>query len=185
VDTVIDVGQYVPAANFDAAGFHPSLYATDQGNLAAAVFTSPFAKFPIVAGLSASGAVSPEFDTTAFKHCVAVWKQASGQQIKTQPQEDIDGKTSGNVAMQNACTTLQIFVEGAKRAGKNLNNETLTKGIESLGKLAFANGTVGSFGPGKLDAQDEFWLAKFDSTWKQGQGKKEFIPIGQPVVLAG
>jgi hypothetical protein len=183
VDTVIDVGQFIPGADFDAAGYHPSLYSLDTGNVAAAAFTNPLGKFPIVAALGASKSPDPEMQNATFKHCADVYKQASGQTIQSQLQEDVAGKSSGNVAMQIACTTLQIFVAGAKAAGPNLTNATLEKGIESLGKIDLANGTVGSFGPGKLDAQDTFQLEKFDPTWKQGQGKPQFIPIGESVVL--
>jgi ABC-type branched-subunit amino acid transport system substrate-binding protein len=185
IDTVVDVGQFIPGADFDAAGYHPSLFSLETGNVAAAAFTNPFGKFPLVAALGGSSTPDPEMQTTAFKHCADVYKKASGQAIQSQLQEDVAGKSSGNVAMQIACTNLQIFVEGAKAAGTNLTNDTLKSGIESLGKIDLANGTVGSFGPGKLDAQDSFQLAKFDATWKQGQGKPQFIPIGQPVTLGG
>jgi hypothetical protein len=178
-------GQFIPGADFDAVGYHPSLYSLDTGNIAAAAFTNPFAKFPLVAALGASAEPDPELNTEAFKHCVDVYRQASGQTVQSQLQEDVAGKSSGNVAMQIACTTLQIFVAGAKAAGANLNNQTLEKGIESIGKIELANGTVGSFGPNKLDGQDSFQLQKFDATWKQGEGKPQFIAIGQPVTLGG
>jgi ABC-type branched-subunit amino acid transport system substrate-binding protein len=185
VDTVIDAGQFIPGADFDGAGFHPSLYTLDSGNIAAAAFTNPLGKFPIVAGIAASGVAAPEFQTAAFKNCAAEWKKATGKDIQNQLQEDVAGKSSGDVAMQIACTTLQIFVAGAKAAGPNLNNETLQKGIESLGKIELANAPVASFAPNKLDGQDSFQLVKFDPTWKQGQGKSQFIPVGEPIGLNG
>jgi hypothetical protein len=185
VDTVVDVGQFIPGADFDAAGYHPSLYTLDAGNIAAAAFTNPLGKFPLVAGLGATAKPDVEMTTAAFRHCADAWKQATGKDIKTQLQEDVDGKSSGNVAMQIACTSLQIFVAGAKAAGKNLNNVTLAKGIESLGKIELANNPIASFGPNKLDGQDQFQLEKFDPTWKQGQGKPQFIGIGQPIVFTG
>src|SRR5262249_25643768 len=147
-------------------------------------FTNPLAKFPIVAGLGSSRDPDPEFTAAAFRHCVDVWKQATGKVIQTSLQEDVAGKSSGNVAMQIACTALQIFVAGAKAAGPNLDNSTLQRGIESLGRIELANGTAASFAPGKLDGQDSFQLVKFDASWKAGQGKSQFVPVGPPVVLA-
>jgi hypothetical protein len=185
VDTVVDVGQFIPAADFDAVGYHPAIYSLDAGNIAAAAFTNPLGKFPLIAGLNTTADPDPEMKTAAFQHCAEVWKQATGKVIQTQVQEEAAGGSTGNVAMQIACTTLQIFVAGAKAAGANLNNQTLEQGIESLGKMEFANGTIGSFAPNKLDAQDSFQLVKFDPTWKQGEAKPQFIPIGQPVVLTG
>ncbi|HWS48403.1 MAG TPA: ABC transporter substrate-binding protein [Acidimicrobiia bacterium] len=181
VDTVIDVGQFIPGADFDNAGYHPSLYTLEAGNIAAAAFTNPLAKFPIVAGLGASGDPTAEFKNPAFVHCAAVWKEATGKVIENQLQEDLAGKSSGDVAMQIACSNLQVFVLGATAAGANLDNATFEKGIESLGRVP----SIGSFGPNKLDAQDTFQLLKFDPTWKQGQGKPQLLPIGQPVVFTG
>jgi ABC-type branched-subunit amino acid transport system substrate-binding protein len=185
VDTVIDVGQYIPGASFDSVGYHPSLYTLETGNIAAGAFTNPFGKFPVVAGLGGSGDPDAAIQSPAFQKCADAWKQASGKEIQGLLEEDLAGKSSGNVAMQIACTTLQIFVEGAKAAGPNLTNETLQQGIESIGSIQFANGTQGSFGPDKLDGQDSFQLQKFDPNWKEGEGKPQFISVGEPVTLGG
>jgi hypothetical protein len=185
VDTVIDVTQFIPGANFDAADFHPALYTLDTGNIAAAAFTNPFEKFPIVAGLSSGVEPGGEFDTAAFKHCVDVYEKATNKKVKDQLQEDLDGKSSGDVAMQIACTTLQIFEAGAKAAGKTLNNDTFRKGIESLGSMELANGTKAVFGPGSLAGQVSFQLAKFDPNWKEGSGKPQFIQTGKTIQVKG
>src|SRR5690349_24882459 len=116
-------------------------------------------------------------DSAAFQHCADVWKQSSGKAIQSQLQEDVAGKSSGNTAMQIACTTLQIFVEGAKAAGPNLTNETFAQGVASLGKIELANTATASFGTDKPDGQDSFALGKFDPTWKEGEGKNQFIAI--------
>ena len=185
VDVVIDAGQYIPGAAWDAAGYHPSIYTLETGNIAAGAFTNPFGTFPIVAGLSASAESGSEFKSKSFQHCVEVWEKASGKKIQTVLEEDKAGKSSGNTALQIACSALQIFVEGAKAAGTNLTNETLTAGIESLGKIELPNTLVASFGPDKLDGQDLFQLQKFDPTWKEGEGKSQFINVGEPVTLGG
>ena len=68
--------------------------------------------------------------------------------------------------------TALIFVEGAKRAGKNLNNETLVGGLEQIRGLD-TGGLSGpiSFGPNRRQGSDS---AKFN---KADLGKKHFIPI--------
>jgi ABC-type branched-subunit amino acid transport system substrate-binding protein len=184
IDTVVDVGKFIPGADFDAAGFHPRLFSVNSGNIAAAAFTNPLGKFPVVAGLGALADPDAVFRTAAFRHCVDVWKRATGKTIETSRQEDIDGKSSGNVAMQIACTTLQLFVAAAKAAGPNLNNQTFATGAASLGTIELANTPTASFGLHKPDGQDSFQLVRFDPTWKQGQGKQQFIPVGQPITLS-
>jgi hypothetical protein len=185
VDVVINAGQFIPGASFDAAGFHPSMYVLEAGNIAAAAFTNPLGAFPIVAGLGATGELDAEFETKAFQHCVDVYEAATGNEIKTQGQEDIDGESSGNVAMQIACTTLQIFVQGATAAGSNLTNDSLKEGIESLGATELANTPVASFGPDKFDGQDQFQLLQFDPDWVEGSGEPQFNAVGEPVTLGG
>jgi hypothetical protein len=181
VDTVIDVGQFTPGADFDAAGFHPRIFSPSVGNLQAAVYTNPLGKFPIVAGTAAPLLPNWSFDDPAFAHCVQVWKQASGKDIVSPNQEDLDGKSSGYVAMQEACSSLTLFVDAAKAAGKDLNNGTFEKGVASLGEIDI-DGPV-SFGPNKFDGQEQFQLFKIDPTWKQGSGKDQLIATGSPITL--
>jgi ABC-type branched-subunit amino acid transport system substrate-binding protein len=183
IDTIINVGQFIPGADFDTAGYHPRMFSLVAGNVAAAAFTNPLGKFPVVGGLAGAG--NPYTDSAEFKRCRDVWKAKTGKDIKTEVQEDLDGKSSGYVAMSIACTTLQIFVAAAKAAGPDLTNESWQKGLESLGKIQLASVLDSSFGPNKHDAQDSFQLEKIDPTWKAGQGKQQFIDIGQPVTLGG
>jgi hypothetical protein len=182
IDTVIDVGLFIPGGDFDGAGYHPRLYSTAVGNIAAAVFTNPLGKFPIVAGLGVPGA-DGNYDDPAFAHCRDVWKQATGKEIETPTQEDLAGKSSGFTAMQIACTSLKIFTAAAEAAGKNLNNESFAKGLASLGTIDLPSAPDGSFGPHKSDAQNRFQLQKLDPTWKQGSGKQQFLDVGSPVTL--
>jgi hypothetical protein len=184
VDTVVNVGAFQPLADFDSAGFHPRVFTTRQGDIAAAAFTNPLDKFPVVSGVSIPVAETHSyFDDEAFAHCRDVWKRATGKEIKTINEENKDEKSSGDVAMQIACTTLQIFVAGAKAAGPNLTNETFRQGVESIGEIALANTPTASFGPGKPDGQDSFQLTKWDTTWKTGSDKDQFLPIGSPITL--
>lgn len=180
IDTVIDVGLFIPGADFDAAGYHPRLYSSDVGNIAAAVYTNPLGKFPVVGGLAAPGATLSD---PAMQHCVQVWQQATGKDIVSPQQEDLQGKSSGFVAMQFACTSLKIFTEAASAAGKNLNNDTFKKGLQSIGNIDLPTAPHASFAPGKYDGQDQFQLQKLDPTWKQGTGRNQFIDVGSPVTL--
>jgi ABC-type branched-subunit amino acid transport system substrate-binding protein len=183
VDTVINVGLFTPAADFDAAGFHPRMYSLDAGNIAAAAFTNPLGKFPFVGAIGATENSQVVYDTPEYERCRNVYEKATGKQIKTLTQEDLDGESSGFTAMSIACTTLQIFVAAAKAAGPNLTNETFQTGLESIGAIELANTPAASFGPGKPDGQDSFQLVQFDADWKAGEGKEQFIAVGEPVTL--
>jgi hypothetical protein len=183
VDTLINVGLFIPGADFDAADFHPRMYSLDAGNIAAAAFTNPLGKFPFVGGLGATASTKQVYDDAEFKRCRDVYEKATGKEIKTQQQEDLDGKSSGFTAMAIACTTLQIFTAAAKAAGPNLTNDSFREGLESIGKIDLANTPVASFGPDKPDGQDSFQLLQFDATWKEGQGKEQFIAVGKPVTM--
>ncbi len=180
IDTVIDVGLFIPAADFDGAGYHPTLYTLDEGNVAAAAFTNPLGKFPLVAAV-ASGA--DPFKVPELQRCAQVWKAKTGKTIKTQEQEDLDGKSSGYVAMIKACSALQIFVAAAKAAGPDLTNASFARGLASIGAIDLADVGPSSFGADKPDGQDTFQLVKFDPTWKQGQGRNQFIDLGAPITL--
>jgi ABC-type branched-subunit amino acid transport system substrate-binding protein len=183
VDTVLNVGLFIPGADFDAAGFHPRMYSLDIGNIAAAAFTNPLGKFPIVAGLGATGDPDAAYNTAEFNRCRDVYKKATGKEIKTTTQEDLEGESSGYTAMAVACTTMQIFTAAAEAAGANLTNDSFQKGLESVGKIELANTPTASFGPGKPDGQDSFQLLKFDPTWKEGEGKQQNVPVGKPITL--
>lgn len=185
VDTVINVGLFTPAADWDASGFHPALFGLSAGNIAAAAFTNPLAKFPIVAGLGVTSDPNAIYNSPEMARCRDVWKQSTGQTIETEQQERAAGRSSGYVAMTIACTSLQIFVAAAKAAGRDLNNQTFEQGLESLGPIPLANTPTASFGPGKPDGQDSFQLVKHDPTWTTNSAKSEFIPIGEPITMQG
>jgi ABC-type branched-subunit amino acid transport system substrate-binding protein len=182
VDVLIDIAQSIPGANFDAVGYHPSIFNLYAGNIAAAAFTNPLGKFPTVAGLQA-GSADDAYASDAFKQCMAIYKKASGVDVVTPEQEDLSGKSSGFVGLMNACTALDIFVAAAKAAGPNLTNDTFKSGLESLGKISLPNTPAASFGPNKDDGQDSFQLFSFDPTWKQGSGKPQYNAVGSPITL--
>ena len=102
----------------------------------------------------------------SMQRCVEVYKQATGKQIVNATQENKLGHSTGFSGMEEACTTLQIFVAAAKAAGPNLTNETFAKAIASLDKISLPAAPVASFGPNKPDGQDSFQLQKHDPSWK-------------------
>jgi hypothetical protein len=180
VDTVIDVGLFTPAADFDHEGFHPRIFGLSAGNLGAAVYTNPFPKFPEVVGLQNP---NPYFDDPSYVRCRQIWKRATGHDVETTQQEDLNGKSTSNGALADVCTTLDIFVAAAKAAGKNLNNQTFAQGLASLGNIDVPYAVHGSFGPHKFDAQNDFVLARFDPTYKAGSGKQQFVNFGNTLTL--
>lgn len=182
-DALILVGGTPQAANYDAVGWHPSIYVPSTSYVTPGAYTNPFDKFPFIGGLSVSADPDAGFNTPEMQRCRAVYQQATGIDIKTQREETALGHSTGNAAMQAACSTMQIFVDGAKAAGKDLNQQTWLKGVESIGRFSSPVAPVASFGPGKLDAQDTFQLEQHDPRWKPNSNIDEFIPIGAPLTL--
>jgi hypothetical protein len=85
--------------------------------------------------------------------------------------------------MATACTDLQIFVAAAEAAGKNLNQQTWQKGLESIGNIALPVAPIASFGPDKPDGQDSFQLMQHDPNWKPGGTTPEFVPLGEQITM--
>jgi hypothetical protein len=182
VDTVVVAGQFIPGADFDAAGFHPAFYNLSLGNLQAAIFTNPLEKFPVVAAPGAPTADSAPH-TKEFQRCRKVYEKASGVKVLTASQEDKLGHSTGGAAVTAVCTSLQIFVAAAKAAGKVLNNDTFRKGLESLGKIQLATFDTASFGPNKYDGLDALSMYSFNPKYVEGSGGQQFIEEGDAVNL--
>ena len=180
VDTVVVVGSFIPGADFDAAGFHPSLFTANAGNIAAAAFTNPLGNFPMVAGI---GGPPDIYDNTDFTRCRQVYEDATGETILTPTEEDVQGESTGYTAMAIACSDLTLFVAAAEAAGEILNNETFAQGLASLTQIDLAQVDEASFGPDKHDGQDTFTLQQFDPAWEEGSGEEQFTMIGEPFVL--
>ena len=172
-----------PGTNFDAAGYHPSIYLPSTSNITAAAFTNPLEKFPIVAGTAVDADPDAGYNTAEMRRCRQVWQKATGKTIKTVAQETADKKSSSNTAMATMCTALQIFVAAATKAGKNLNQQTFEQGLESIGKISLPVAPVASFAPKKPDGQDSFQLMRQDPKWKNGDSTPEFLPVGKPITL--
>jgi ABC-type branched-subunit amino acid transport system substrate-binding protein len=185
IDVVIVQGTVPPGANFDAAGYDPTFFSPQTSLVTSGAFTNHYDKFPMVAGLAASADQDLGYDTASMKHCRAVWKKASGKDIKKYTEEQKEGKSSGFSAMSTACTALQIFVTAATKAGPDLTYDTFMKALQSLGKIELPASPIASFGPNKPDGQDSFQLMKMNPQWKAGStGITELLPVGQPITLS-
>ncbi len=149
IDTVFVQVTVPPGGNWDAIDYHPEMYSPQTSLVTSGSFTNGYDKFPLVAGLAASADDTLGFNTPVMRHCRDVWKQATGQDIKTPTEEQKEGKSSGFAAMSGTCSALQIFVAAAKAAGPNLTYETWQKALESLGKLELPAAPVASFSPGQ------------------------------------
>lgn len=186
VDTVFFVGGTPTVANWEAVKFYPQIFVPQTGLITPAAFTNgdAMAKFPIVAGVAASGDPNQGYDSAPMKQCRAAYQNATGNVVKTPTEETKAGKSSGFAAMQQICSAMTIFVEAAKKAGPNLTNETWKAALESLGTIELPATPQASFAPNKPDAQDSFHLMQHDPKWKPNGPINEFIPLGQPITLS-
>jgi hypothetical protein len=185
IDTVFVQVTIPPGTNWDTVGYHPSFLQPQTGLIASGAFTNPYSKFPLVAGLAATADPNLGYDSAPMQKCRAVWKKASGQDVKSPSQELADGKSSGFTGLSGACTLLDIFVAAATKAGPDLTYATFTKALASLGPISLPGGSPASFGPNKPDAQDSFQLMQLNPAWKSGSTVREFLPLGSSITLTG
>ncbi len=183
-DVMILVGGTPTGANYDAVGWHPSIYLPTTDLITPGAYTNPFDKFPIIAAPGASADPNAGYNTPAMQDCREAYQKATGKEIKTAAEEQQLGKSTGLAGMLQVCTAMQIFVAAAKAAGPNLTPASWEKGLESIGSIALPLAPTASFGPNKPDGQDSFVLEKHDPSWKPNSTKNEFLPIGQPITLS-
>ncbi|MBX3286958.1 MAG: hypothetical protein KF703_16545, partial [Actinobacteria bacterium] len=183
VDVVLNVGQYVPAADFDAIGFHPEIYVTGIGYAIAAASTNPLEAFPYVGGLAVDANVDVGLETDELQRCYQVWEDAGGAPILPFEEEIRADDATGQAGMGVMCSTMQIFEQAAKAAGPVLNDATLRRGIESLGELEVAAVPQSSFGPGKYDGQDSFQLMAYNPDYTREGDEQMLVPTGDPILM--
>jgi hypothetical protein len=183
IDTVFVQVTVPPGGNWNVIDYHPTLLSPQTSLVMSGAFTNGYDKFPLVAGLAASGDDNLGFNTPAMKHCREVWKKATGKDIKTPNEEQQAGKSTGFAGMSSTCSALQIFVAAAKAAGPNLTYATWQKALEGLGKMELPAAPEASFGPGKPDGQDSFQLMKFNPAWKPNTPIAQLLPLGEPITL--
>lgn len=181
VDSVINVDNFQPLADFDSAGFYPRYYAPFADAIVTSLGTNPWQKFPFLGGTVQTVVPDANYNSPGFTHCRDVWKRASGKDILTSAQENKAGKSTGNSGMGWVCEALQIFVDAARAAGPNLNNDTLAKALASLGTIQPDFGAPASLGAAKPDAQQQFVLAQINPAWTDTSDVPQLLAIGQPI----
>jgi hypothetical protein len=186
IDTVFVQVTVPPGTNWDAVGFHPTMYSPQTSLVTSGSFTNGYNKFPLVAGLQANASGQASLDTAAMKHCTDVWKAATGQTVNTPEQETKESKSTGFAAMSTICSELQMFIAGAKAAGANLTADSWLKGLEGVGKIELAAAPAASFAPNKPDGQDSFQLMQYNKAYVPGgSGVQQLLPVGQPIQFTG
>ena len=63
------------------------MYLPTTSLITTGAFTDPLEKFPIVAGVASTADPDGNYDSPEMKKCREVWKQATGQDVKTPTQE--------------------------------------------------------------------------------------------------
>ncbi len=177
-DVLFVVGGTVRPGNYDAVGWHPSVFVTQTSLVTAGVATDSVSQFPFVGAVGNSRDPDAGFNSDAMKQCRAAYKKASGIEILDAVGDHGVDPATGNVGMTQVCSALMIFVEAAKKAGANLTPATWKKGLESIGSIALPIAPTSSFGPGKYDAADTFQLEQHDKRWTLTGTIPEFVPVG-------
>jgi ABC-type branched-subunit amino acid transport system substrate-binding protein len=185
IDTVLIVGGSPVTANWDKIGWTPSTYLTSASLIGVSAYTNKLGNLPIVAGPAAAADPDAGYDTSAMQDCRAVYKRATGIDIQTNAEEQRTGKSTGFGGMISVCTAMQIFVQAAKNAGADLNQETWAQGLAKIGSIALPEAPTASFGPNKFDGQDSFVLQRFNPAWTSKSSRPEFITIGQAITVTG
>jgi ABC-type branched-subunit amino acid transport system substrate-binding protein len=183
VDMVLNVGQYLPGADFDAIGFHPEIYVTGIGYAIAGASTNPLGAFPYVGGLAVDANLDIGLETKELQRCYQAWEDAGRDPILPFEEEMKADEATGQTAMGVLCSTMQIFEQAAKAAGPVLNDATFREGIESLGELEVAAAPQSSFGPGKYDGQDSFQLMAYNTSYTREGDEPMLVPTGKPIVM--
>jgi ABC-type branched-subunit amino acid transport system substrate-binding protein len=175
VDALVVAGQAVPAAVFDQEGYHPRLWISNAGPASAAAGgAGVYLTFPDVFTVGGPDQ-QMQYDSEPFERCKDIWEQASGETVLSPDEAEQQETKTSFIALSSACTVLLIFQEAAEAAGDTLNQSTFKEGLESLEEIELP-GAMGSFGPGKYDAPDEYWAYKYNPDYPgPGQGIQAMV----------
>ena len=176
VDTFVLVGQVVVAKTYVTMlkdAFPDAILISDQTPTA-----QSGGQDAVTAGLDPNpyeGLISVEsqgaqerFETPIMQQCVKTYEKATG--TKVVPPKNVkpgsDGKREEIYAsVEDACGDILFFKTIAEKAGKQLNNTTWTKAVNTMGTIdnTLVLGKWASLHTGKYDANDTFGLVAFDS----------------------
>ena len=109
-----------------------------------------------LAGLTADEAFAEE----EMQRCISIVEAAVPDLTVVNP-EELTEPEDWYAGIDDACTSLRLFVAAAEAAGPDLTNDSFRAGLESLGPIALPGKAHASTGPGKWDADDGFRLVVF------------------------
>ena len=190
VDTFVLVGQVVVSKTYVTMlkdAFPKATLIADQtptalsgGQDAVTAKTDPN---PYQGLISAEGqSEQARFETPVMQRCVKTYEKATGTKVVA-PKDvkpDADGKrTEVYASIEDACGDILFFATIAEKAGKQLNNTTWTKAVNSMGPIddQLVLGKWASLHTGKYDANDTFGLVAFDGAAGTTGDWKALTPV--------
>jgi ABC-type branched-subunit amino acid transport system substrate-binding protein len=163
-------------AEADRQDFHPLYTATGMGGMTSDVVAKQQAKNGDsfdgaigVAGASA-GAYSSTTPPAFNEDCAKVYAKHGG------PRYTLAKDPSEYGGLGVVCSMVRIVQRGLEGAGKNPTQQSFSKAVQQLHTVDL-NNSQGSFGPKKLDAQDQYLLVKWSKDCVCWQG------ISKPTTL--
>jgi ABC-type branched-subunit amino acid transport system substrate-binding protein len=155
---------------------------TDTRSFAQQVTHAGIKPNPYQGMITAGGPLPKEYDKSAnYKYCAAIYKKGTG---KTAPKSTTilkgpGGKTLDTYgSINDACQSMTMFDDIATRAGKNLNDATWVKTVNTYGPIVNrGSGKFSSLHTGKYDTTDDFRLQSFDSSIKPDGDWKSITPV--------
>jgi ABC-type branched-subunit amino acid transport system substrate-binding protein len=176
IDAFVLVGQVVVAKNYvtmlkDAfpkatlvADQSPVALSGGQDAVAAKLDPNPYQGLISAEGQSEQA----RFETPVMQQCVKTYEQATGTKVVA-PKDVKPGPDGKRVevyaSVEDACGDILFFKTIAEKAGKQLDNTTWTKAVDTMGPIddQLVLGKWASLHTGKYDANDTFGLVSFDS----------------------
>lgn len=182
IDTVFTLSNFIPAAGFAAVDYYPRLFSQYADTFLAGAATNPLSEFPMVAGIANYDPVDDSFNGPEMIACREAYTAATGNEILPPSEESQTEQSTGAPSLTTGCQAMWIFVQAALAAGPDLNHQTWAEGVISIGDFTMPDGRLGSFGPDKPDAPDEFELVQLDPAFDPDEGGQPYVLIGEPLV---
>jgi ABC-type branched-subunit amino acid transport system substrate-binding protein len=122
------------------------------------------------------------FETPVMQQCVKTYEKATGTKVVA-PKDVKPGPDGKRVeiyaSVEDACGDVLFFKTIAEKAGKQLNNTTWTKAVNTMGPIddQLVLGKWASLHTGKYDANDTFGLVAFDAASGTTGDWKALTPV--------
>ena len=117
-----------------------------------------------------------------MQQCVKTYEKATGKKVVA-PKDVKPGADGKRVeiyaSVEDACGDILFFKTIAEKAGKQLNNATWTKAVNTMGPIddQLVLGKWASLHTGKYDANDTFGLVEFDGASGATGDWKPLTPV--------